>query len=130
MLKTLLIIDDDALFCDALKDHFAGVMNVLIAPSGAEGLDLCAQRAVDVVLLDQNLPDGEGHTFCPAILKLNEKTKIVFVTAYANFKHAVNAMKTGAFDYLSKPIELEELDIVLQKALRTIDLEKIELLHT
>lgn len=130
MLKTLLIIDDEALFCDALKDHFAGVMNVLIAHSGADGLDLCAQRVVDVVLLDQNLPDGEGHTFCQAILKRNEKTKIVFVTAYPNFKHAVNAMQAGAFDYLSKPVELEELDIVLQKALRTIDLEKIELLHT
>jgi two-component system NtrC family response regulator len=77
-------------------------------------------------LLDQKLPDVEGHTLCPAILKQNDQTKIIFITAYPSFESAVTAIKTGAYDYLSKPFELEHLDLAIQKAFRTIDLETVE----
>jgi DNA-binding NtrC family response regulator len=125
--RTFLIIDDDKVLCDAIKDYFSSkTVEVLTSHTGAEGLAICSQKKVEVVLLDQKLPDVEGHTLCPSILKQNDQTKIIFITAYPSFEGAVKAIKLGAYDYLSKPFELEELDLAIQKAFRTIDLEMVE----
>ncbi len=128
--KTFLIIDDDRIFCDAVKDHLSGdAVDVVIANTAADGISACAQRKVDVVLLDQQLPDAEGHSLCPAILKHNDDTKIIFATAYPSFDNAVKALKAGAHDYLTKPFELEELDLAVERAFRTLDLERVERLQ-
>ncbi len=125
--KTLLVIDDDEIFCDVVNDYFAGkTVEVLLAHSGTQGIALCSQKKVDVVLLDQKLPDVEGHTLCPSILKHNDQTKIIFITAHPSFESAVKAIRSGAYDYLSKPFELEELNLAVEKAFRTIHLEKAE----
>lgn len=126
-LRTFLIIDDDKVLCDAIKDYFSSqIVEVIVSNTGAEGLAICSQRKVDVVLLDQKLPDVEGHTLCPSILRQNEQTKIVFITAYPSFEGAVKAIKLGAYDYLSKPFELEALDLAIEKSFRVIDLETVE----
>ncbi|MEW5745734.1 MAG: sigma-54 dependent transcriptional regulator [Nitrospirota bacterium] len=124
--KTLLIIDDDKLLCDAVKDYFGrNSIEVLIANSGGDGLAQCGAAKVDVVLLDQNLPDAEGHTLCPSILKHNEQSKIIFITAHPSFDGAIKAIRAGAHDYLSKPFELEELSLAIGQALKTLALEKV-----
>ena len=124
--KTLLVIDDDRLFCDTVRDYFQdSLKEVLIANTGHEGLEACLKNKVDVVLLDQNLPDMEGHELCPNILKYNDQTKIIFVTAHPSFEGAVKAIRTGAHDYLSKPFELEELSLTVENALKTLALEKV-----
>ncbi len=123
--KTLLIIDDDRLYCDVLRDDLSGPgLEVLLAHSGGEGVHVCSQRKVDVVLLDQKLPDGAGVSFCPAILGHGERAKIIFATAFPEFSNAVEAIKAGAYDYLSKPFELDELRLVIERALRAHDLER------
>lgn len=128
--RTFLVIDDDQVLCEAIKDYFSSkIVEVLISHTGAGGLGKCSQRKVDVVLLDQKLPDVEGHTLCSSILKQNDQTKIIFITAYPSFDGAVKAIKLGAYDYLSKPFELEELDLAIEKAFRTIDLEAVEQLQ-
>ncbi len=125
--KTLLIIDDDQILCHSVKDHFCNNgKEILTAHTGAEGLTICARRQIDVVLLDQNLPDGKGNFLCPQILKHNEMTKIIFITAYASFENAVEAMKAGAHNYLSKPFELEELSLAVEHAFRDLRLERVE----
>ena len=125
--KTLLVIDDDRILCAAVKDYLTGkTVQVLAAHSGAEGLAVCSQRKVDVVLLDQKLPDVEGHTICPAILQSNEECKIIFITAHPSFTNALKAIQFGACEYLSKPFELEELRLAVEKAFRTLRLEKVE----
>jgi DNA-binding NtrC family response regulator len=128
--KTLLIIDDDKIFCDTIKGYLTKKgMEVFTAHRGGEGVDICSQKKIDVVLLDQKLPDGAGHSFCPSILKHNEETKIIFITAFPSFEGAVKAIKAGAHDYLSKPFEFEELNLEIERAFRTIELEKVEQLH-
>lgn len=123
----LLVVDDDRVFCDAVRDSYAGTgVEVLLAHTGSEALALCPTRSIDVVLLDQRLPDAEGHALCPAILASNERTKIIFVTAHPSFDGAVQALRAGAFDYLSKPFDLEELRLAVAKAMRTIVLERVE----
>lgn len=128
--RTVLVIDDDRIFCSAVSDYLrSDTVEVLAVHSAAECLDTCSLKKIDVALLDQRLPDKEGHTLCPDILSRNEQTKIIFTTAYPSFDHAVKAIRAGAYDYLSKPFELEELQLSVNRALRTLDLENIEQLQ-
>ncbi len=128
--KILLVIDDEKVFCDTVKDYLeSDSLEVLAAHSGAEGLEVCAGRKVDVVLLDQKLPDGEGHALAPSLLERNEQAKIIFITAFPSFENAVKAVRSGAHDYLSKPFDPEELKLTVGNALRTLDLERVEQLH-
>jgi DNA-binding NtrC family response regulator len=128
--KTLLIIDDERGFCESLTDYLQGErLAVLSAHTGAAALEICARTRVDVALLDQKLPDGEGHALAPAILERNDRTKIIFITAFPSFENAVKAVRTGAHDYLSKPLDLEELKITVERMLRMLDLEQAAQLH-
>jgi len=128
--RTVLVIDDDKLLCDTIAAHLPSEgMEVLAAHSLAEGLQVCSQRKVDVLLLDQKLPDGEGHSLCPSILDCNEQTKIIFITGYPSFEDAVKAIRAGAHDYLCKPFELGEVDLAVQRLLRTLELENTEQLQ-
>jgi len=123
-LRTILVIDDDRISSRAIAEHFGGdSVEVVTAHTGKDGVEICKRRKVDVVLLDQNLPDTEGHSLCPEILRQNENAKIIFITAYPSFDKAVNAVKAGAFDYLSKPFELEELSLAVERSLKTLSLE-------
>ena len=125
--KTLLIIDDEKVFCSTVREYLeSDRLEVLTAHTGADGLAICANRKIDIVLLDQKLPDGEGHSLAPAILEKNEQSKIIFITAYPSFDNAVAAVRLGAHDYLSKPFDLEALKLTIDNALRTLDLERVE----
>ncbi len=125
--KRVLIVDDDRNFCLSLKEHLqVSGLEVQLAYSGQECMEFCAAGMIDVVLLDQKLPDVEGADLCKPILNSNTQTKIIFTTAYPSFDNAVKAVRAGAFDYLSKPIELAALDLAIGHALRTLDLEKVE----
>jgi DNA-binding NtrC family response regulator len=125
--RTVLIIDDDTILCKAVSDYLSGEhIEVLVAHTGADGLDCCYKRSVDVVLLDQKLPDCDGHDLCSEILKHNGNFKIIFITAYPSFQNALHAIKAGAHDYLTKPFELEELSLALERFFRLLDLERVE----
>jgi DNA-binding NtrC family response regulator len=121
----LLIVDDDLLLSTALRDLLAGpTLAVSTASSAADALRLARKSPFDVILLDQKLPDGSGADLCPAFLDANEKTKIVFQTAYPNFDNALAAIRGGAFDYLSKPCDPEQVRLAVDRCLRTLRLEK------
>ncbi len=125
--KTLLVVDDDRILCASLKDLLEkDDLQVLTAHTAQECLACCAGNKTDVVLLDQKLPDKEGHTLCHEILSYNDRTKIIFCTAYPSFDNAVIAIRAGAYNYLSKPFEVGELRLALAQALRTSDLERVE----
>ena len=125
--RTMLVIDDDRVFGEAVKDFLTGDgIEVILATKASDGLTLCSLRKVDVVVLDQQLPDADGHTLCPDILKYNDQTKIIFSTAYPSFENAVKAIRAGAHDYLSKPYDLEELALAVRQAFRTLQLEQVE----
>lgn len=129
--KTLLVIDDDQLLCDVVIRHLGDDrIDVLTANNGSEGMSICSKRMVDVVLLDQKLPDGKGGDLCKTILEYNDQAKIIFITAYPSFKNAISAIKAGAYDYLSKPFEMEELDLAVDRALTTLGLERLEQIQT
>lgn len=124
--RTLLIVDDDQLFCRSVLALFAKrPFTVAAAHSGEAALGWCAEHRADVVLLDQKLPDGEGLALCRRLLERCDQAKIIFITAYPSFDHAVQALRQGADDYLSKPLELQELELAVERAFRTIELERV-----
>lgn len=122
--QLMVVIDDDQLFSDSVKRHFESQqLQVMITPDGHTGLELCRRHTVDVVLLDQQLPDTNGVALCQPILESNDQTKIIFITAFPSFSNAVKAIKIGAFDYLSKPFDLAELELAINRCLLTLGLE-------
>ena len=122
---SILIIDDDRNFSLSIRDYLSGRnYRVEVANTGSEGLKLAREQWFHLALLDENLPDAKGHLLCPELLKVNADLKIVFITAQPSFNHALQAIRAGAYDYLSKPFELGELDLSLANAARTLELEQ------
>ena len=115
---TVLVIDDEPghrLMVRAVLED-AG-WQVLDAADGSSGLELCgAAQRLDAVLLDMRLPDVDGMTLVPQIKALVPHLPVIMLTAYGSVGSAVEAMKIGAFDYLTKPADNEELKAVLEKA--------------
>jgi len=123
--RSLLVVDDDRLFGEAVREDLeAPGLEVVLARSLADALPLCRERPFDVVLLDQQLPDGAGADLCPEILATNERAKVVFATAYPSFGNVVEALRRGAVDYLSKPCDPRQVRLVVERCLSTLDLER------
>lgn len=121
----ILIIDDDRNFSLSIRDYLASRnLRVEVANTGGDGLRLAREKWFNLALLDENLPDAKGHLLCPELLKVNADLKIIFITAQPSFNHALQAIRAGAYDYLSKPFELGELDLSLANAARTLELEQ------
>jgi len=129
--RNLLVIDDDPFFCDSIQEAFRStILEIYTVSTAQEGLQICKKHNIDIVLLDENLPDGYGHTICPDIIAANEQCKILFITAHPSFEHAVQAIRAGAHDYLLKPFELEELHLSVKRALQMSALERTQLLQS
>ena len=120
----MLIVDDDGFFTASLSDFLVTRgYRVATAQSGKDGLRLFEQHRPPIVLLDQKLPDTGGIDVCRKILEIGLNTKVILMTAYATVPYAVEAMQAGAFDYLSKPFELDELLIAIRMAEKSAQLE-------
>jgi two-component system, NtrC family, nitrogen regulation response regulator GlnG len=116
-MPTLLVIDDEASVCYSFRRVFAGDgVTVLIASTGAGGLDVVRRERPDVVVLDLQLPDGSGLDFFRQIQALDPRRPVIFVTAHGTTEAAIEAMKNGAFDYLVKPVDLERMSKLLARA--------------
>ena len=86
-----------------------GTQLVELAAGGNEALAILQRTPVDLVLADYKMPDMNGLELLKASKQLNPEVPMVLITAYGSIASAVEAMKAGAYDYLTKPIELEEL---------------------
>lgn len=125
--RKLLIVDDDRLFCDLVKEDLSNpTLEVVIANHVTEAAKVFRAQKFDVILLDNNLPDGNGLDLIPDILRFNEQTKIILITAFPSYDNAVAALKNGVFDYLPKPLDIDELQVTVERALRTAALEQVE----
>jgi two-component system nitrogen regulation response regulator GlnG len=116
-MSTVLIIDDEPsilhAFRRALKEP---AVTLLTAASAGEGLSLLQQQQVDVVILDINLPDMSGLEAFRRVRQIDARIPVIFITGHGTTDTAIEAMKLGAYDYLLKPLELEELRDKLDRA--------------
>ena len=108
--RTLLIVDDERKMAVVLETAFeqAGYQ-VTIASSGEDALAKFRENPVPLVLTDLKMPDISGIDVLEAVKKLSPDTEIILMTAYATAQTAVEAMKKGAYDYVLKPFEPEQL---------------------
>ncbi|HMK49936.1 MAG TPA: sigma-54 dependent transcriptional regulator [Thermodesulfovibrionales bacterium] len=125
----ILIIDDDDSVRDALGAFLKenGFM-VSMASNGSEGLEILKQEKIDVFLVDLVMPGMGGLDVLNQVTELNIGTPAIIVTAFGTIQTAVDAMKRGAFDYVSKPFVLDELLITIDRALNVSRLQKENIL--
>jgi DNA-binding NtrC family response regulator len=113
----ILIVDDKESMLKMLSKLLAGHYRVDTASSGAEAVDRFHRKPTDLVLSDIRMPDMSGMDVLNIIKQESPDTEVVLMTAYATVSQAVEAVKNGAYNYLTKPFEPDELMIVLDKAL-------------
>ena len=97
---------------------------VILAGNGKEALPILKKQKIDLLLTDLKMPQMDGMTLMSETKKVSPDTTILIITAYGTVESAVNAMKSGAYDYISKPINLDEIEITIQRALTSKKLEK------
>jgi two-component system nitrogen regulation response regulator GlnG len=125
-MPTLLVIDDEQSVRYSFRRVFEGDgVEVLTARTAAEGLEQAAARAPDVVVLDLQLPDRSGLDVFREIHERDPKRPVVFITAHGTTETAIEAMKLGAFDYLVKPVDLERLSQILDRAFEAARLMRV-----
>ncbi len=123
--STILLIDDDDSLRRVMEFSLAEVgYKVRTAKSGEEGLELFGKERFDSVITDITMPGMNGMEVLAKVRQRDERVPVIVITAYGTIESAVEAMKQGAFDYITKPFNRDELRIVLEKALRMRKLEQ------
>lgn len=121
----ILVIDDDSSIAESLDLYLTEEgYTVYTAATGTDGLNAFVKHAPDLVILDIRLPDVDGFTVLEDLREEEENVKVIMITAYHDMDSTIKAMKGGAFDYIHKPINVEELDMAIRKALKTMEMEK------
>ena len=114
----ILIVDDEPRMCESLKLLLAEQgYEIFTANSGREALELISRDAFDLALLDIVIPDMDGHQLMDHICCQRPETYIIIITGHASLDSALIALRKGAYDYLRKPFEYEELLKTVQNAL-------------
>ena len=114
----ILVVDDDISHCTILQALLRGWgYNVALANSGRQALEQVRERVFDLVLCDVRMAEMDGIATLKEIKALNPAIPVLIMTAYSSVETAVEALKTGALDYLIKPLDFDTLQATLEKAL-------------
>lgn len=121
---SILIIDDEPLMRISISDALAED-GYEVAESGLkeEGVSLIRNRHFDIVITDLRLPDGDGIEVLKETRKQSPDTMVIMITAFGSVDTAVDAMKFGAYDYITKPFSMDELLLMVKRVVRLQDLE-------
>ncbi|RMD99222.1 MAG: sigma-54-dependent Fis family transcriptional regulator [Calditrichaeota bacterium] len=112
----LLVIDDEPTQLKVLAGFLQNLgFAVETATTAAAGLALVKSRSIDLVLTDYKMPDQNGLEVLKQIKRLNPEIDVVMMTAFGSVETATEAMKAGAIDYLTKPIDLDQLELIVKK---------------
>ncbi|MCK5528077.1 MAG: sigma-54-dependent Fis family transcriptional regulator, partial [Kiritimatiellae bacterium] len=119
----VLIVDDDKNTREGLSRALRNDYDVLIAESGERAMAMLHENRIDIMLTDLRMPGIDGLTLLQRVLAVNSNIICVLLTAYGNVETAVEAMKRGAYDYLTKPVNLDHLELLLRRAVKSRDME-------
>src|SRR5438045_1049095 len=121
---TVLVVDDEQLIRWSLTNRLAeDGYRILEAETAAQAIEK-HREGVDLVLLDYRLPDGDGLAVLKQIKENDPDTPVILLTAYSSVDTAVEAMKHGAYHYANKPFHVDEIALLVEKALETTRLRR------
>ena len=120
----ILIIDDERNTREGLRQALKLDYEVTVADNASRGLDLLEQRGFDVILTDLRMPGLDGMEFIRKVKVQPEAPACIMLTAYGSIETAVEAMRAGAYDFLTKPVNLDSLDLLLDRCLESRNLKK------
>lgn len=120
---TVLIVDDEKNTREGLSRALRKSYNVLLAEHGREALEIMDREPVDVLLSDIRMPGMDGLTLVQRALTREPQPVCILLTAYGSIEMAVEAMKRGAYDFLTKPVNLDKVEILLKRALDSRSIE-------
>ncbi|HVY45833.1 MAG TPA: sigma-54 dependent transcriptional regulator, partial [Minicystis sp.] len=128
--KQILVVDDEANLRRVLSAQLArDGYDVHTAEDGEAGLAFLREHHIDLVITDLRMPKVDGMDLLRAALRDDPSRPVVMLTAHGTVDNAVEALKTGAFDYITKPFDQNEVRVVVKKALRTRDLASADASH-
>jgi two-component system response regulator AtoC len=131
-MKSILVIDDNRLIRQTFKSHLTSEgFDVALAADGREGVEQFQKLQPDLVILDIHLPVIDGIEVLKQIREIDGNAYVIMITAFDDMKTTVSAMKLGAFEYICKPIDYDELLLSIRKAQRMQEMdEKLDYLVT
>jgi len=119
MQPTLLIVDDEKHTRDGLRASLDDEFDVYVAASIQEALNVVGAETVDLVLTDLRLAGEDGMQLIDKLLAMPHPPIVIMMTAYGSVDAAVEAMKRGAYDFVTKPVNIDKLEILIHRALRS-----------
>ncbi|MFA7231534.1 MAG: sigma-54 dependent transcriptional regulator, partial [Victivallaceae bacterium] len=121
---SLLIVDDERNTRDALARYFRSRFDITLAEDGIKGINLLKKHDYDLVLTDLRMPGADGMNVLETALEKDPRPVCIVFTAYGSIESAVTAVKAGAFDFVTKPVNLDKLEIVIDRALESRQLKE------
>ena len=125
MTHNVLVVDDEPKLCDLLASALSqNGISVFTAGNGLHALKVLEVEDIDLVISDWRMPGMDGPQLLAEIKSRFPQLPVIVMTAYSTVKNAVQSMRNGAFDYIAKPFDIDELDITVSKALQFRDILK------
>jgi putative nucleotidyltransferase with HDIG domain len=128
---TVLVVDDEKSICDILSQYLQRIgYAVFTAGSGEKAIETARNNRIDLVLSDIKMPGLSGVDLLKLVKEENQATPVILTTGYPTLDTAIEALKLGAYDYLTKPFHLEEIGEKIKRALLSKKLEEENLLFS
>ncbi len=125
MFESILLVEDESSSRKGLTQFLQALdFDVITAENGKEALEFFKSEKPDLVISDIKMPEMSGTDLLDSIKQISPNAKVILLTAYGSVEDAVKAMKNGAFYYLTKPVNLEELEFLIKKAFNSHQLEE------
>ncbi|GLX88001.1 acetoacetate metabolism regulatory protein AtoC [Pseudomonas fragi] len=123
MSHNVLVVDDEPKLCDLLSSALSqNDVHVFTASNGVQALAILEQEDIDLVINDWRMPGMDGPQLLAEVKQRYSHLPVIVMTAYSTVKNAVQSMRNGAYDYIAKPFDIDELDITVHKALQFRDI--------
>jgi DNA-binding NtrC family response regulator len=123
MSRRILVVDDEPKLCDLLVSALqSDELQVLTAANGVAALQVLEQQSVELIISDSRMPGMDGAALLAEIKVRYPLLPVIVMTAYSTVKNAVQAMRNGAYDYIAKPFDIDELEVTVHKALQFGDI--------
>ncbi len=115
--SNILVVEDEVKMQRILEVNLRDKYNVLLASNGQEALDIVRRKGVNIILTDMKMPEKDGLSLLHDVKAFAPDIPVILITAYGTIESAVKAMKEGAYDYILKPLKMDEIEVVIEKAL-------------